>query len=109
VDQVQKNLKALSKDVTVNVDAATVNDYKKRKLMQQVTLTSFKISKGSHFTTTIEKPETDLTPEMMASGDWRTRKFKPINFNALGVPVTCGHLHPLLKVSLHIILTSYIT
>jgi len=98
VDIVQKNLKALSKDVTVNVDSTTVNEYKKRKLMQQVTVTSYKISKGHHFTTTIEKPETDLTLELLASGGWKDKKFKTYNFNSLGTPVTCGHLHPLLKV-----------
>lgn len=32
------------------------------------------------------------------SGSWRDKQFKSYNFNALGAPVACGHLHPLMKV-----------
>ena len=73
-------------------------EYKKRKLLQEVTLKTYIIGKGSAFTTTIEKAETDLTPEMIASGNWKTAKFKPYNFQALGIQPPTGHLHPLLKV-----------
>ena len=59
---------------------------------------SYTVSKGANFTLNIEKPETDLTPEMIASGSWRSKAFKPYNFSALGVPPVRGHLHPLLKV-----------
>ncbi|CAH1246378.1 FARSA [Branchiostoma lanceolatum] len=31
-------------------------------------------------------------------GLWKEKKFKPYNFDALGVPPVSGHLHPLLKV-----------
>jgi len=74
------------------------NEYKKRKLVQEVTVKSYVINKGSAFTTKIEKAETDLTPEMIASGAWKTAKFKPYNFQALGIQPPTGHLHPLLKV-----------
>lgn len=47
---------------------------------------------------TIEKPETDLTPEMIAKGTWKTKTFKDYNFDALGIAPERGHLHPLLKV-----------
>ena len=60
--------------------------------------TAYKISKGANFTTTIKKAATELTPEMIANGSWKTEKFKPYNFEALGVLPTAGHLHPLLKV-----------
>jgi hypothetical protein len=30
---------------------------------------------------------------------WSDRKFKPMNFSAMGAPITGGSLHPLLKVS----------
>nr|CAD7396749.1 unnamed protein product [Timema cristinae] len=73
-------------------------DYKKRKLLQQVVTKSFLLGKGSNFSTTVNKPETDLTPEMIATGSWRQKTFKPYNLDALGVPPECGHLHPLLKV-----------
>ncbi|CAG2057995.1 unnamed protein product, partial [Timema podura] len=73
-------------------------DYKKRKLLQQVVTKSFLLGKGPNFSTSVSKPETDLTPEMIATGSWRQKKFKPYNLDALGVPPECGHLHPLLKV-----------
>ncbi|EJY58081.1 AAEL017409-PA [Aedes aegypti] len=44
------------------------------------------------------KLETDLTVEMLASGIWKDLKFKPYNFDALGVPPERGQLHPLMKV-----------
>jgi phenylalanyl-tRNA synthetase alpha chain len=72
------------------------------------------IAKGSQFSTTLTKFDTDLTAEMVArsasefycfgksfsifSGSWRTAKFKAYNFDALGAPPVRGHLHPLLKV-----------
>ncbi|KAI4800108.1 hypothetical protein KUCAC02_016393 [Chaenocephalus aceratus] len=62
------------------------------------TVKSYWITKGSCFSTTITKPETELTPEMIANGSWKEKKFKPYNFEALGVAPDCGHLHPLMKV-----------
>ena len=32
------------------------------------------------------------------SGSWKTKSFKAYNFDALGVPPTRGHFHPLMKV-----------
>jgi phenylalanyl-tRNA synthetase alpha chain len=80
------------------VDDSTIAELKKRKLVAQQAVTFYEISRGDGFTTTIEKQETDLTPEMLASGDWKTKKFKAYNFDALGVPPAAGHLHPLMKV-----------
>ncbi|KAJ8345144.1 hypothetical protein SKAU_G00293370 [Synaphobranchus kaupii] len=74
------------------------NELKKRKLLTEVTVKSYWITKGQSFSTTITKQETELTPEMIASGSWRNKNFKPYNFEALGVAPDCGHLHPLLKV-----------
>ncbi|CAB1341966.1 unnamed protein product [Coregonus sp. 'balchen'] len=74
------------------------NELKKRKLLSEVTVKSYWITKGSCFSTTITKQETELTPEMIASGSWKEKKFKPYNFEAMGVAPDCGHLHPLMKV-----------
>lgn len=41
---------------------------------------------------------TDLTPEMLDDGSWKTANFKPYNFNALGASQNAGALHPLNKV-----------
>ncbi|NXS46189.1 SYFA ligase, partial [Balaeniceps rex] len=73
-------------------------ELKRRKLLLEVTLKSYWIRKGSAFSTAVARQETELTPEMIATGSWRQRPFKPYNFLALGLPPTCGHLHPLLKV-----------
>merc|ERR1711892_239178 len=73
-------------------------EYKKRKLVQEVTEKIYTLNKGSNFSTTIFKAETELTPEMISSGAWKTADFKPYNFDALGISPPGGHLHPLLKV-----------
>lgn len=44
--------------------------------------------------------QTDLTPEMLLDGSWRTRDFKQVNLDAMGAPAESGALHPLLKVLL---------
>ncbi|CAG9787021.1 unnamed protein product [Diatraea saccharalis] len=96
-DTVQEHLIEIKKGID-NLPANIRNDYKKRKLLQEVTVKSFLLSKGPQFATTIKKLETDLTTEMLLTGSWKTLQFKPYNFDALGQPPECGHLHPLLKV-----------
>ncbi|KAJ8719248.1 hypothetical protein PYW07_016804 [Mythimna separata] len=96
-DVVQEHLIEVRKGID-NIPDNIRNDYKKRKLLQEVTIKSFLLSKGPQFATTIKKLETDLTSEMLLTGSWKTLQFKPYNFDALGQPPECGHLHPLLKV-----------
>ncbi|XP_037089666.1 phenylalanine--tRNA ligase alpha subunit-like [Pollicipes pollicipes] len=97
-DVVRLHLAALCDSPTADVSDKLKLEYRKRKLLQEVTSKSYTVSKGAEFTLSVEKPEADLTPEMIASGAWRTKTFKPYNFAALGVPPARGHLHPLLKV-----------
>lgn len=97
VDEVKKDLELLNINETGSVPDAHKIDYKKRKLIKEVSVTVFNVSKGKSFTLTLEKPETELTPEMLVSGAWKTKTFKPYNFEAQGVPPPRGHLHPLLK------------
>merc|ERR1719322_1527757 len=96
-DIVHKDLKSL-KESSNTVSEKTLSEYKKRKLVEEKTVKRYIITKGAGFTTTIEKAETELTPDMISSGAWKTAKFKPYNFNALGIQPPTGHLHPLLKV-----------
>ncbi|KAH9943388.1 phenylalanine-tRNA ligase [Epithele typhae] len=59
----------------------------------------FTVHKGSQFSTSTAKPETDLTADMLTSyGAWKTATYKKYNFEADGVPPNGGALHPLLKV-----------
>lgn len=76
-----------------------LNEFKKRKLVAQTSLTIFEVKKGSNFKLTLEKPETDLTADMLANDDWKTKNFKEYNFDTLGIKPSSGHLHPLLKVN----------
>merc|ERR1712183_246370 len=94
VDNVQNILKSVQRG-----DA--VDDVKKvlqRKLVRKEVIKSYTVTKGEDFTMNIEKPEADLTSEMLASGAWKTANFKSYNFQALGISPASGCLHPLLKV-----------
>jgi phenylalanyl-tRNA synthetase alpha chain len=42
--------------------------------------------------------ETQLTADMLRTGDWKNVKMKKVNLNAAGQVTNGGHLHPLLKV-----------
>merc|ERR1712013_588389 len=52
---------------------------KQSELAKEV-IKSYTVTKGEGFTLTIEKPEADLTSEMLANGAWKTKKFKDYNF-----------------------------
>lgn len=45
-------------------------------------LTVFEVTKGSEFTTSVSKQEAELTKEMIESGQWKSKSFKPFNFKA---------------------------
>lgn len=97
-DEVQKNLKYIAAGDHSQITDNLKQEYKKRKLIQEVVVKSFLLTKGPEFSLTIKKLDTDLTAEMLATGNWKTLKFKDYNFNALGAPIESGFLHPLLKV-----------
>ncbi|XP_078540901.1 phenylalanine--tRNA ligase alpha subunit isoform X1 [Lissotriton helveticus] len=97
-DSVKEKLLLVLQGKAEILDEKEKNELKKRKLLSEVTIKTYWIRKGSAFSTTVAKQETDLTPEMISSGSWRDKKFKSYNFDALGVMPECGHLHPLLKV-----------
>ncbi|KAF3425631.1 hypothetical protein E2986_09989 [Frieseomelitta varia] len=92
-DITQKDLKDLA-----SLTDRLKNEYKKRKLIQEIVIKFVQLEKGPNFTTTIEKQETELTADLLANGAWKDKKFKPYNFDALGATLEVGHLHPLLKV-----------
>lgn len=80
------------------IDSKLVTDLKKRKLVTESVVKYMVVEKGPDFQLRIERPETDLTTALLLSGEWKDKKFKDYNFNALGMAATRGHLHPLLKV-----------
>jgi phenylalanyl-tRNA synthetase alpha chain len=60
--------------------------------------TSWTLTKGPDFALTRRKVAADLTSEMLADGSWKETKFKPYNFDAVGVKPATGTEHTLLKV-----------
>lgn len=98
VDEVQNNLLKIKDDKSDDVSENLKQDLKKRKLLQEVVIKSYRIGKGPEFSTSLVKQETDLIADMLISGSWKQKQFKPYNFNALGIPPDCGHRHPLMKV-----------
>ncbi|KAG8512711.1 Phenylalanine--tRNA ligase alpha subunit [Galemys pyrenaicus] len=97
-DEVQRRLQLVQGGQAEKLGEKEKSELRKRKLLTEVTLKTYWVSKGSAFSTTISKQETELSPEMISSGSWRDRPFKPYNFLAHGVLPDSGHLHPLLKV-----------
>lgn len=98
IDEVQNNLLKIEKNRENEVPIQVKQELKKRKLLQEIIIKSYIIKKGSEFSTSHIKQETDLTSDMIYSGSWKEKTFKPYNFSALGIPPDCGHRHPLMKV-----------
>merc|ERR1719373_660954 len=97
-DTVGDHMKAIRAGREGDVAAKDKAEYKKRKLLQEVTVKAYTVSRGAGFALTIAHTEAELTPEMLQSGSWKETDFKPYNFAALGIQPPAGHLHPLLKV-----------
>lgn len=95
VDTVQQHLSNIA---NLQISDDLKQEYKKRKLIQEVVVKSFLLKKGPQFSTSLPKFEADLTADMILTGNWKNLNFKDYNFNALGVPPEFGCLHPLLKV-----------
>jgi phenylalanyl-tRNA synthetase alpha chain len=96
-DAVQTDLKLILNQNADNVPDPRKQDLKKRKLIKEIIINSFLVSKGSSFSLTTSKLEAELTPEMIADDSWKNVSFKPYNFDALGIQPSRGHLHPLMK------------
>ncbi|KAI8061109.1 tRNA synthetases class II core domain (F)-domain-containing protein [Gongronella butleri] len=97
VDQTKLDLQEVQKNGTLS-NAKLLTDYKKRKLVDKQKLTTYKVTKGPEFALEIKKEATDITYEMLQSGEWKNATFKKYNFDAAGIAPNGGHLHPLMKV-----------
>lgn len=60
-----------------SIDAKTLNDLKKRKLVVQGKITDFHVTKGADFSTELTKLETDLTSDMVSTMHTRTCSSSP--------------------------------
>ncbi|KAH7930732.1 hypothetical protein BV22DRAFT_1028178 [Leucogyrophana mollusca] len=97
-DTTQLQLREVNSTGTLEAGEKHLAELRKRKLIVQRKGQWFTVHKGSSFTTSIAKLETDLTVDMLTSGAWKTSTFKKYNFEADGIPTSGGALHPLLKV-----------
>ncbi|EPQ59923.1 hypothetical protein GLOTRDRAFT_103431 [Gloeophyllum trabeum ATCC 11539] len=97
-DKTQLDMREVDSTGTLQEGEKALADLRKRKLIVQRKGQWFTVQKGPSFSTSIAKPETDLTVEALTSGAWKTSTFKKYNFEADGIPTNGGALHPLLKV-----------
>ena len=99
-DIVKETLNQFLEDQT-KVSTKEFNELKKRKLVVQVVKKWFGVIKGSKYVESMDlvrKPIKELTEDMVKSGEWENVDFAPLNFDALGAKIGCGHEHPLLRV-----------
>ncbi|AMD20255.1 HDL489Cp [Eremothecium sinecaudum] len=97
-DETKQLLESIAKNDLSGIDAKTINDLKKRKLITPRKETSFNVVKGPEFSLELTKMETDITSDMVVNGSYKNLNFKPYNFNSQGVEPQSGALHPLNKV-----------
>ncbi|KAF7776032.1 hypothetical protein Agabi119p4_4425 [Agaricus bisporus var. burnettii] len=97
-DATKNDMQEIASTGTLKTGEKILADLRKRKLIVQRKIQWFTVNKGSNFSTSTVKPETDLTVDMLTSGTWKTSTFKKYNFEAEGIPTNGGALHPLLKV-----------
>ncbi|XP_065907105.1 phenylalanine--tRNA ligase alpha subunit-like [Dysidea avara] len=97
IDEVKEKLRNVAKG-SGRISEDELKEYKRRKLITNIITKSYIVSKGDNFSTSVEKLDTDLTPDMIANDSWKDCTFKEYNFDAMGIPPVCGHLHPLMKV-----------
>jgi len=72
---------------------------KKRKMISPTSTTVYHVVKSETFSSSFTKAVSEITAEMIRTGEWKTTTFKPFNFkDASGTPNEGGHLHPLNKV-----------
>ncbi|CAC5377561.1 FARSA [Mytilus coruscus] len=77
-DVIQKNLLKLQQDQTDSLTDEQKAEYKKRKLITEVRITSYEITKGDNFSLTIEKPEVDLNARNVTKWFMENKKIQGI-------------------------------
>ncbi|KRX89471.1 Phenylalanine--tRNA ligase alpha subunit B [Trichinella pseudospiralis] len=97
-DAVQDCLNKINSLNFDDVSDQNKSDLKKRKLINEIVVKTFRVFRDEKFTTSLEKEETDLTVNLLTDNLWQEKKFKPYNFKAFGVAPVRGYLHPLMKV-----------
>ena len=99
-DEIQRMLAEVNAPGSIEEVKVNTDMLKKRKLIAAGGKDSsyFQVAKGPAFAPSRQKLESDLTVDLLKDDAWKTKTFKPYNWNALGKPEKQGALHPLLKV-----------
>lgn len=98
-DKTQKALNCFEQGEQIPVKE--LQELTKRNLVTKVVTNWFSITKGEKYVESmdnVKKPIIDITEELIKSGEWKDVDFAPLNFDALGQKIPCGHEHPLLKI-----------
>ncbi len=69
-------LKKIQSLQLTDVPEKSIQDLKKRKLISEVNVNFLLVKKGKNFTVNLEKPEKELTAEMMIKWGFFSLKFK---------------------------------
>eukprot|EP00516_Mucochytrium_quahogii_P006232 CAMPEP_0203763076 /NCGR_PEP_ID=MMETSP0098-20131031/15776_1 /ASSEMBLY_ACC=CAM_ASM_000208 /TAXON_ID=96639 /ORGANISM=" , Strain NY0313808BC1" /LENGTH=498 /DNA_ID=CAMNT_0050657679 /DNA_START=796 /DNA_END=2292 /DNA_ORIENTATION=+ len=75
-----------------------LTELKKRGQVEMIKTVHYICSKGPEWAPVRSKPESALTKEMLESGSWKEKRFKPTNYHSLGTVQNAGYLHPLMQV-----------
>ena len=78
--------------------ASDLAELNKRKLVQKNVITYFIATPGPEFSLETKEEFADISADMLKRKDFGELSFKPFNLNSLGKEISCGSLHPLLKV-----------
>ncbi|CBZ51153.1 hypothetical protein NCLIV_042265 [Neospora caninum Liverpool] len=76
----------------------TLQELKKRKLVELRKVKYLKLQKGHKFSLHLTKPVADLTAELLIGDAWEKSNFKEYNFFAAGKKIRRGTVHPLMQV-----------
>lgn len=80
------------------LEQAILKQLKSRKLASFKPYKTYKVFKGPRLADARKVQATELTREMLETGEWDKVAFKPYNFEAEGKSTSGGYLHTLLKV-----------
>eukprot|EP00466_Bigelowiella_natans_P008634 jgi/Bigna1/50830/estExt_Genewise1.C_980005 len=95
-DEVQAQLMKVKKEEEVN--AKTLKDLKKRKMITSQKINWYKVTKGPSFTLERKEVATDITQELLQGDKWKDCEFKSYSMTIEPKMQSVGALHPLLKV-----------
>jgi len=95
-DETQASLQAVQAGKPLDKKVST--ELKKRKMITVRAFKSYAVAKGPQFSTERKKYTADLTADLLKKKAWQEAEFKEYNFAAKGPGLSCGALHPLMKV-----------